>query len=156
MLNARVKRTVFHSRIKAGLVQIHHAMDTGGKNKYYHFGMGFFLDFTISKYEIPVHAHSSGMGSPFSGGIRPPAPRRQCWTMVRLCRTSSLYNRQPTNVTYKQTGLTVSKLMNCKSNSFKTKITHTLDFLPHLLMSCSPCANLLRCWSSGWRMMSSK
>lgn len=30
------------------------------------------------------------MGSPFSGGSSPPAPRRQCWIIVRLCRTSSL------------------------------------------------------------------
>lgn len=36
------------------------------------------------------------MGSPFSGGIRHPAPRRQCWTMVRLCSTSSLKNTKQT------------------------------------------------------------
>lgn len=45
-------------------------------------------------------AYSSGMGSPFSGGIRPPAPRRQCWTMVRLCRTSSLKNHKMNSYTH--------------------------------------------------------
>lgn len=44
--------------------------------------------------------YSSGMGSPFSGGISPPAPRRQCWTIVRLCRTSSLKTIQSTPFTY--------------------------------------------------------
>lgn len=42
------------------------------------------------------------MGSPFSGGIKAPAPRRQCWMMVRLCRTSSLKNTKPTYMNWKK------------------------------------------------------
>lgn len=41
-------------------------------------------------YKIVIFTYKLVTGSPFNGGRRFPEPMRQLWTIVRLCRTSSL------------------------------------------------------------------